>query len=638
MLLCCCLLLLPVTASAQEGTDQADWSQTVTLNMRDADIRAVIQWIAEQTGRQIVIDPRVQGRVSVISDRPMTVAQAYRVFLSMLDVYGYATSDLDGILRIFPAPLARTAPRRLLTELDDGDAAGGQVVHVLRTRHLQPQALAELMRPLIGPAGYVAAVPGSDSVVVADTRTNVTQLVTLARRLDSRGALEMELVRLEHAAAPEVAKLLLSLLQKRAENSGSEGAVPLAVAADARSNAVLLSGDAASRQRARELVGQLDQPVSGAGTTRVVHLRYLAAEELVPVLRSMSQTVQEEAGDQLVTATPVSIEASISTNALVMTGAPPLLDRMAAVIERLDVRRAQVLVEAVIVELSTDLTKRLGVEWRSDLSGDGLQGATSFGLAAPLGDLLGSGLSLGYYRNGSLRALLNALATTQEANILSTPSVMTLDNQPAEIMVGSNIPLVTGQVTSEAADVSNPFTTFEREDIGVMLKITPQINHRDAVTLAIEQKVETVSETPVGGGLSQARDIITDKRSVATKVLVESGTVLVLGGLISDEDRKAVSKVPVLGDLPLVGRLFRSTTSSRIKRNLMVFIHPVIVDSGEIAERLTRDAYNAVRDQQLEHRERATAPAVEPAAPAILPEFEEFRPRQGPATALPAAP
>lgn len=278
MLLCCCLLLLPVTASAQEGTDQADWSQTVTLNMRDADIRAVIQWIAEQTGRQIVIDPRVQGRVSVISDRPMTVAQAYRVFLSMLDVYGYATSDLDGILRIFPAPLARTAPRRLLTELDDGDAAGGQVVHVLRTRHLQPQALAELMRPLIGPAGYVAAVPGSDSVVVADTRTNVTQLVTLARRLDSRGALEMELVRLEHAAAPEVAKLLLSLLQKRAENSGSEGAVPLAVAADARSNAVLLSGDAASRQRARELVGQLDQPVSGAGTTRVVHLRYLAAE------------------------------------------------------------------------------------------------------------------------------------------------------------------------------------------------------------------------------------------------------------------------------------------------------------------------------------------------------------------------
>lgn len=622
-------------AGAVANQSGSHWSQTVTFSMRDANIRAVVQWIAEQTGKQVVLDPRVQGKVSLVADQPMTIAQAYQVFLAMLDVHGYAATDLDGILRIYPAPLARTSPRELIEDFTD-QTRGGQVMHVLSPQNVTAAAMADLIRPLIGPGGYIGAINGGNSLVLADTNDNVERLAALAHQVDRRGVIDIEVVALTHADAAEVAKVAGSLLAPAGNRDTA--ARPVTIAADPRSNSILLSGDASRRERARVLLRQLDRPAGGAGSTRVVYLRYMSAEELVPVLDSMTRSTQADAKDVSLTAASVSIEASKSTNALVITGPPPLLDEMESVIERLDVRRAQVLVEAVIVEVSTELGERLGVEWTTDFSGDGVQAGTRFGIAngaAEVLDLLGSGLTLGYWRNGSVRALINALATSSQANILSTPSIMTLDNQPAEIIVGSNIPIVTGQVTSEAAGVTNPFTTYEREDIGVILKITPQINHADAVTLDIVQEVETIAETPVGSGLNGARDIVTNKRSVTTKVLVQDDDILVLGGLISDEKQEIVSKVPVLGDMPLVGRLFRSTTQRAVKRNLMVFIHPVIVDSGEIADNLSRQRYDEMRQHQLEQPRQGATSTAAPTAP-LLPEFETFSPAPA-AAAKPAS-
>lgn len=603
----------------------------VTLNMRDADIRALIQWIAEQTHKQIVIDPRVQGRVSIFADQPVTTDQAYQIFLATLQTQGYAATESSGVLKIFPQPLAKGGPRTLI-ETDASPSTQGQVIHVVTLQNVVSGALAEVIKPLLSQTGYIAPLPASNSLLIADERSIVDQLAALADRLDRTGNLDIDVVRLQHGNARDLAQVLMPLTK-----STNANATPLSIAADERSNTLLLAGDPASRQRTKQLVKQLDQPISTTGFTRVVFLNYLTAEELIPVLKSTVSAEQKDAKEHSVQQGAVSIEASKSNNALVLTGPPGLLDNMQEAIAKLDVRRSQVLVQAIIVELSSELTNQLGVQWNTDFNSTGGQAATNFGLApsaaavalATAGggnalSLLSSGLTLGYYKGGSLRALINALATDSNANLLSTPSVMTLDNQQAEIIVGSNIPIITGQATN-LSGTANPFTTFERKDIGVTLKLTPQINGDHAITLDIEQDLESVVNTQSDPSLAKSKDVITNKRSISTKVIVNNNDILVLGGLISDEDQQQISKVPVLGDMPLVGRLFRSTSNKTIKRNLMVFIHPLIVDSGETATDISRASYDAIRAQQST---RQSTPPHDPDQPNAkqLPDFETFRP------------
>ncbi len=571
------------------GLLRAD-DELLTVNMRDADISAVIQWIAEQTNRKIVVDPRVKGKVTVLANQPMTAEQAYQVFLSVLDVYGFAATESGGILRIFPAAMARSSPAQVI---EDYQSLGGgeQAVYVFKAQQVSASRLAELLKPLLATSGYLAAYPDSNTLIIADESANVKRLVSMIRQLDESGDLSIEVVKLKFATAENVAGLITSLLQKQGEAAFS-------IASDERSNSLLMSGDPATRSRVRQLVAQLDQPLAATGNTRVVYLHYLDAAELLPILRGMSSAVQKDSKQTAESTSSVSIEASESANAIIMTAPPQMLDLMADVIAQVDIRRAQVLVEAIIVEVSKDFSQTLGVEWNTNLSNtDGLEAITNFGLKNLDSDgnisLLGSGLSLGFYRNGSLRALAQAIANENDANILSTPSLLTLDNQEAEILVGSNVPFITGQSTSASSSTTNPFTTIERHDIGLTLKITPQINEGDAVTLDILQEIETISEST-----QVENDIVTDKRSVKTKVLVEDESILVLGGLISDETQELERKVPFLGDIPLVGRLFRSTTDQTIKRNLMVFIHPVIVDSEEVAEHITKKNYNLMKELQ----------------------------------------
>lgn len=593
-------LLLALCLTTAKVLGQAASPEMLSINMRDAEIGAVIQWIAEKTNKQIVIDPRVKGKITVLANQQMTIEQAYQVFLAALDVFGYSASEQDGILRIYPSALAKSTPSTIVQDYQNL-SGGEQIVYVYRAQNVSATRLQALVTPLVAPGGYISAFEDSNSLVLGDDASNVKRLVNLLSQVDRSGDFDIVIVRLQHASAEKVAGLVSSLVNNDAENA-------FAIASDQRSNSVLLSGDPATRQRVTKLIRELDQPLSANGVTRVVYLNYLDAEEVQPILKNLSQTVSEDSKDADSAAASVSVEASKSANAIIMTAPPGMLELMENVIRDIDVRRSQVLVEAIIVEVSKEFIKQIGVQWNTSLEGyDNVEAATNFGLApdasaianaTSLASVLPGGLSLGYYRNGSLRALIQAIANESDANILSTPSIVTLDNQEAEILVGSNVPFRTGQYTTSGSTSADPFTTIERQDIGVTLKITPQVNKDASVTLDILQEVERLAPP-----IDEASDIVTNKRSIKTKVLVEDGTILVLGGLISDEERVIESKVPFLGDLPLLGNLFKSTENRLEKRNLMVFIHPVIIDSQSVSERVTREKYDRARVLQQRYQE-----------------------------------
>lgn len=584
-------VILPLQAQQAQQSQQAE-QELLTINMRDADIGAVIQWIAEQTNKKIVVDPRVKGKVTVLANQAMNAEQAYQVFLTTLDVYGYAASESGGILRIYPAALNKNAPRDLIANFDQL-GGGEQIIYIFQARQVSAIKLVELLKPLLPATGHIAAYPESNSLIIADESANVKRLVTMVKHIDQTGDFDIEVIKLNHADARNVVGLVLSLTQSAASPSFS-------ITSDERSNSLLMTGDPATRNRVSQLIKQLDKPITDSGNTRVVYLHYLDAAELLPILRGMATAMAEDNKNAEANSS-ISIEASESSNALIMTAPPYILEMMADVIAQVDIRRAQVLVEAIIVEVSKDFSQTLGVEWNTSLNrDDGVEAITNFGLKSADEDgvlsLIGSGLNLGFYRNGSLRALVQAVANENDANILSTPSIMTLDNQEAEILVGSNVPLITGQSTGSSSSTNDPFTTIEREDIGLSLKITPQINSGDAITLDVLQEIETISETS-----ANTNDIVTNKRSIKTKVIVEDDNILVLGGLISDDVQQIVSKVPILGDMPLLGALFRTTTDKVIKKNLMVFIHPVILDSDEVAIELSQKNYNLMQDLQKKY-------------------------------------
>lgn len=601
LLLACCLLLAAPLASLADD-------ELITMNMRDADIPAVIQWMAEQTGKKMVIDPRVQGRITVLSKAPMTTNQAYQVFLAMMDVYGFAVSESQGIVRIYPASMAKISPSELVDSLSQTD--GEQIAYVFQAQRVSATELARLLQPLLPASGAISAFPSSNSLLLIDDSSNVRRLVAIAERLDNGTDLAFETVALQYAQAEQMAALIESLLSDDEQKA-------FAVAADERSNALLLSGDPTIRRKVTQLVEQLDKPLQAGSSSRVVYLNYMDADEILPILQGVTEA-DREAEKDIASNQKVTLAASASANAIILTGAPARLDSLQQVIEQIDIRRAQVLVEAVIVEVAQDYSQQLGVEWSTDLSGDGVKAVSNFGLSNALTGFISEGLSLGYYRDGSLRALLQALAVDTRANILSTPSIVTLDNQQAEVLVGRNIPIRTSEQTSAASPTDNPFTTIAREDIGLTLKITPQINRNNEVTLDVLQEIETISDS-----VDVTDDIVTDKRSIKTKVLVADSTILVLGGLIADEKTTTERKVPFFGDIPLIGGLFRSTEDSTSKRNLMVFIHPKVLDSEQLAESVTEERYRKMQTLQQRFHDKELELGSEQ-----LEDFKLYKPSQ----------
>ena len=616
---------------AQEGT--------FTLNLKNADIHSLIQTVSRQSGRNFVVDPRVKARVTVVSSTPLNAEELYETFLSVLQVHGYAAVPSGDLIKIVPDVNAKQGP---VPAFDAQNSASDQLVtQVIKVENVPAAQLVPILRPLVPQQGHLAAYASSNTLIVTDRASNIQRLIDIIKGIDRPDNDEVEVVRLSHASASEIIRIMQSLQSGGGQVNGTPGSVRFA--ADERTNSILLSGDPSARARTRGIIMNLDTPVESGGNTRVVYLRYANAADLLAILTGVSAgqaligTSSEDAsGGGTTAAAPqatdgggaqapqvptaslirratqdndrpnVDIQADEDTNALIITAPPDEMRSILAVVEQLDIRRAQVLVEAIIAELTTDNSSQLGVNFAVDGTDSdrpaaytNLGGATQalIGTIASEGTSLSQGLSLALGRFGSdgvnFGFLLSAIASDTDNNILSTPTLVTMDNQEAEIVVGQNVPFVTGTQLSSAND--NPFQTIERQDVGISLKVKPQINEGDNIKMEIEQEVSDVSATTVTG----ASDITTNKRSIKTTVLVEDGQTLVLGGLIDDQVNDTRSKVPFLGDIPLLGSLFRYRTNSKSKRNLMVFLHPTILRNPETADFYSRSKYDDLRAAQL---------------------------------------
>jgi general secretion pathway protein D len=598
-------------------------AETVTLNLKDADISALINTVAEVTDRNFIIDPRVKGKVTVVSSRPMDSEEVYQVFLSILKVHGFAAVPSGAVIKIVPDVNAKQDSIPTV-----GDRAPGRgdemVTRVVQVDNVAAAQMVPILRPLVPQQGHLAAYPATNVLIISDRASNVDRLVSIIRRIDQVSDSEIEVIPLEHASANEVVRVLTSL--ERAAPAGA-AKVPAAaggpvLVADERTNSVLLGGDRAARLRLRAIISHLDTPLDAGGNTDVVYLRYAEAEELVSVLKGVGKIAEKDAAGK---ATPgrseFDIQADPATNALVITAPPDIMRSLKRVISQLDVRRAQVLVDAVIAEVSLDTARELGVQWVYNGVGSGggegpvgLINFTNTGntiadvinsaadvidggtLPTPAGNILLGGGKVEKGSSSNYLAILNALASDTNTNILSTPTLVTLDNEEAEIIIGENVPFLTGSFTSTGAgdSATNPFQTIQREDIGLTLKIKPQINEGNALKLDIEQEVSSIADSVAG-----ASDLITSKRAIKTSVMVEDGEVVVLGGLIEEQINESIQKVPLLGDIPLLGLLFQSRGADVTRKNLMVFIHPVIMRDAAVTAEYTNSKYNYLRTLQL---------------------------------------
>ena len=633
------------------------YAAEVTLNLKDADISALISTVAEVTDRNFIIDPRVKGKVTVISSRPMDSDEVYQVFLSILKVHGFAAVPSGEVIKIVPDVNAKQDG---IPTANDGSPGRGDemVTRVVQVDNVAAAQLVPILRPLVPQQGHLAAYPATNVLIISDRANNVERLLTIIRRIDQVSDSEIEVITLQFASAVEVVRVLTSL--KRA-TPAAKGAAAAAgggqvLVADERTNSVLLSGDRASRLRMRAIISHLDTPLDTGGNTDVIYLRYATAADIVDTLLGVGKIEEQEAqqGKGKVTAPKgaFDIQADEATNALVITAPPDIMRTLKHVISQLDIRRAQVLVEAVIAEVSEDTARELGVQWAFGGSGnnspvgvvnftnsgslisDVINGAADAASGGSFPSIVDNAL-LGFAKtNGSFNylAVMNLLASDANTNILSTPTLVTLDNEEAEIVIGENVPFVTGSFSSTGANdgATNPFQTIQREDVGLTLKIKPQINEGDALRLEIEQEVSNIADSVAG-----AADIVTNKRSIKTNVMVDDGQVVVLGGLIEEKIGESVQKVPFLGDIPFLGALFRSKTADVTKTNLMVFIHPVILRDAAVTQSYTNSKYNYIRALQMQQDEDGVNMIPGKQHP-VLPLVEEFSIAPGTTPVLPS--
>jgi general secretion pathway protein D len=598
-----------------------------TLNFKGADLTAVISAVAEATGKNFIIDPRVKGKVTLISNRAMGKEEMYQVLLSILEVHGYAAIPGEGVIKIVPDADAKHSAMPNATDRHPGEGDEA-VTRVVEVQHINAAQLVPILRPLVPPQGHLAAYPQSNVLIISDRAANIERLVTIIKKIDQPSSGEIEIVPLQNAVASDLVRVLTAL-QQQAAKQDPKASRPMLVA-DERTNSILIGGERSERLQLRAIISHLDTPSEVVGDTHVIYLRYAKAKDLVPVLTGVGDVKKQEGGKRGRPVPPAAasnqafdIQADESTNALVITAAPAVFRSLESVIRQLDVRRAQVLVEAIIAEVSSDRAAELGVQWLFDGSGsDNPVGAINFGgsgtsissiagAAASAGggtagagaavSALGSGATLGLGKFASstfnFAGLIRALEGDGVTNVLSTPNLVTMDNEEAEIFVGQELSIPTGSFTNTGGTTStvNPFTTFERKQVGIRLKVKPQINEGDAIRLDIEQKVDGIAAGSAGAG-----NVVTSERSINTAVLVDDGKALVLGGLIKDDLVETEQKVPLLGDIPLLGALFRYKSVQKVKTNLMVFLRPTILRSKDDSLSLTRSKYSYIRDKQLE--------------------------------------
>ncbi|MDJ0700553.1 MAG: type II secretion system secretin GspD [Woeseiaceae bacterium] len=605
-IICACLLL--ATAS---------WAQqSITPNYKDADIRQIVEAVGAVTNKNFIIDPRVTGKVTLLSSTPMTPEAFYEAFLSILEVHGFAAIPSGDVIKILPNATARQYAGPVGTTGFGGDDIVTQVIQV---NNIAAAQLVPILRPLVPQYGHLVAHAASNMLVISDRAANVSRMVTIIRRIDQASDEDIEVVPLANASAAELVRILTTLTQTpRADGIP----VTTSLVADARTNSILIGGDKTDRIRLRALIAHLDTPLEDGGDTQVRYLNYADAEELATKLQQHFTEQQAGAAGQAAAAAGpgadrVSVWADTQTNAIIVNAPPKMMRSMMQIVDKLDIRRKQVLVEAIIVEVLADKTNELGVTWAvTDASGNNPIGTTNFpsfgpgvvqlaGAAGSGGDgtvdptsLIGEGITLGVGRISedgvSFAGILRALQGNADTNIISTPSVVTTDNEEATLNVGQEVPFVTGSFSNTGGGVGgavNPFQTIQREQIGVKLAITPQINEGGSMVLTISQEISSIAQSAAG-----AVDLITNERIVETTVIVDDGEILVLGGLIEDQLRESDQRVPILGSIPILGTLFRTQKTDKVKTNLMVFIRPKILrDASETAIE-TNAKYNMIRE------------------------------------------
>jgi len=629
-----CLTALP-SAWAQQTT-------TITPNYKEADIRQIVEAVGEVTQKNFIIDPRVNAKVTMLSTTPMSPDAFYEAFLSILQVHGFVAVTSGDIIKIIPDATAR----QFAGPIGTAGAAGGDdiVTQVWQVQNVGAAQLVPILRPLIPQYGHLAAHPGSNMLIISDRAANVDRMLSIIRRIDQSSDEDIEVVRLEHASAGEIVRIMQSLTQQpRADGVP----VTTSLVADARTNSVLIGGDRSERLRLRALITHLDTPLEDGGDTQVRYLRYADSEELATKLQQHFTAQLQAAAGQAAPGSgsdSVSVWADTMTNAIVINAPPKMMRSLMQIVDKLDIRRAQVLVEAIIVEVIADKTAELGVTWAVEGTGTNTPialtnfpgaGTNLLNIGAASGSggnidptgLIGEGISIGVGRldddNVSFAAILSALAGDADTNIISTPSIVTTDNEEATLNVGQEVPFVTGSYANTGTTTVgtvNPFQTVQREQVGVKLSITPQINEGNSLLLTISQEISSIASSSAG-----AVDLITNQRIIETTVIVDDGQTLVLGGLLEDTLRESDQRVPVLGKIPILGNLFRSRKTDKVKTNLLIFIKPKILRDPASISIETNAKYNYIRDVQQGNRETAISLMPGSERP-ILPPLEDSAP------------
>jgi general secretion pathway protein D len=641
----------------------AQQSGRITPNFKDADITQITEAVAAATGKNFIVDPRVRAQVTMISSTPMSPAAFYEAYLAILQVHGFIAVTAGDIIKILPDANARQIPSIDLP--DHVSSTSDEIVtQVIDVKNVSAAQLVPILRPLIPQYGQLAAYPASNILIISDRANNVNRIMRIIRRIDQVGDQDIEVIPLQNASSAEIVRVINSLYQGQ---QAAEGGTPIKVVADDRSNSVLVGGDQNQRLRVRALIAHLDTPLEAGGDTQVRYLKYADAEKIAPKLKEQITGIAQATqtgGAAGAAASPTAqaeksamVWADVQNNALVITAPPKIMRQIMGILDKLDIRRPQVLVEAIIVEVNTDKTSEFGVNWAEFTRGNGNVPASSFvspvsgssivdlansvaglasGTATTASLPTGATVAVGRLAAGGLNfaAMIRAIRGDSDSNVIATPSTMTLENQEAEIKVADEVPFITGSFTNTGAGnvgSVNPFQTVQREEVGTILKVTPQIAAEgDAVVLKISIESSSVLPTSVS-----AVDITTQKRTITTNVLIDDGGVVVLGGLISHSDQKSDQKVPLLGSIPLLGNLFKTRKAEGSKNNLMIFIRPKILRDATQAAFQTDSKYNYMLDQQKKYNKTEwDVPILPPHKKPLLPPSQPIPP----AGSRPAAP
>jgi general secretion pathway protein D len=597
-------------------------AQTWTVNFRDSDIQEVIKFVADVTGRTIIIDPRVRGRIKVISNKPVNEEELMQLFRTVLEMHDFSMVDVEGLIRIIPLKDARSAPVPVVAEKTNEK---GYLTQVIQLENIAAAKILPSIRPLVPQNSHLSAYDPSNAIIITDSAENIARIRKLIVMLDKTASPITEIIELKYANAADLTQVLDSIEKEDTKRSSRQNT--LTMIADKRNNAILITGEDLQRQRIKSLIKRLDRPRPQSGNVRVVYLEYAEAKTVAETLSKVMQNLSKlgPGGGKAEGAVAATVEADEDTNALLITASGDELQSLLDVVARLDVRRAQVLVEAIIVEMSETSARDLGIQWlfrdtpngtfgaSPGSAGVGTVGAAAFDsfanpndnvkLGALASALTGPNLKLGAMgannNDQDFAVLIDALESDGRNNILSTPSIVTMDNHEASFTVGQNIPMPSstspGGVNPNGGGFVNPFNTIQRQDVGVSLKVTPQINEGHSVLLEVEQEVSSVGEETDNG-------FITNQKKINTKVLSDSGEIVVLGGFIEETNNNSENRVPLLGRIPLFGRLFRSDSKTTRRTNLMVFLKAsVIRDEGYMSE-ITSEKYEAIRNRQIDQQ------------------------------------